>query len=319
MHLRQPRTLDRAQRRFERGVVLGREADDHVARQVELARDRLEPAEVRVDRVPPAHRVEHAVVARLQRHVEVLAHGRRLAQGGNQLVVDVIDLDRAETQPLEPRRLPRLAHEPRQVVARRAVAEAAKVDAGQDDLAVSLLDSAPDLVQNRARAAAARGAAHEWDDAEVARERAAVLDLHERAHAVDPRVGLDAADRADVTRDERRSLLAALRDDGDVLRQAGECVEQVRAAAGDVDTFVQACGPRCRLAALRDGLVGDAARADHGDVGAGVSLVVAVAEQRLAHLVHVGVADLAAEEVDAERRHARDPKGSDDFFSRPKS
>ena len=38
--------------------------------------------------------------------------------------------------------------------------------------------------------------------------------LHERAHAVEPRVGLDAADRPDVAGDERRRLLAAPRDDG---------------------------------------------------------------------------------------------------------
>ena len=98
-------------------------------------------------------------------------------------------------------------------------------------------------------AAAARRAAHERDDAEVARERAAVLDLHERAHAVEPRVGLDAADRTDVAGDERGGLLAALRDDDDVLGQAGERVAaEVRAAAGDVDAAVRRAA---RAAALR--------------------------------------------------------------------
>ena len=128
----------------------------------------------------------------------------------------MVDLDRAEPQPLEPRRRARLADEPRQVVAGGAVAEAAEVDAGEHDLAMALRDAALDLGEHRSGAAAARGAAHERDDAEVARERAAVLDLHERANAIEARVGLDAADRADVAGDERGGLLASLRDDDDV-------------------------------------------------------------------------------------------------------
>ena len=53
---------------------------------------------------------------------------------------------------------------------------------------------------------------------------AAVLHLHERAHAVEPRVGLHAADRADIPGDRGRRLLAAPRDDDDVLRRALERV-----------------------------------------------------------------------------------------------
>ena len=40
------------------------------------------------------------------------------------------------------------------------------------------------------------------DDAERHAKLAAVLDLHEGAHPVEPRVGLDAADRPDVVGDE---------------------------------------------------------------------------------------------------------------------
>ena len=113
------------------------------------------------------------------------------------------------------------------------------------------VDAAPDLGEHGVRAAAARGAAHERDDAEAAREAAAVLHLDERAHAVEPRVGLHAADRADVAGDERRRLLAAPGDDDDVLRQAGEGVGgEVRAAAGDVDA-ARACARRA-TAAWRD-------------------------------------------------------------------
>ena len=77
---------------------------------------------------------------------------------------------------------------------------------------------------------------------------------------------------------------------------------QVRRAAGQVDARVRARRARRCLAALRDRLVRDAARADHRDVAVGV-LRVAVAQQRLAHLVRVDVRDLAAEKVDRERRH----------------
>jgi hypothetical protein len=57
--------------------------------------------------------------------------------------------------------------------------------------------------------------ADERDHAEVAREAAAVLDLHERAHAVEASVGLHAAQRADVAATRPASPRSA-RDHGDV-------------------------------------------------------------------------------------------------------
>ena len=92
-------------------LVLGGEADDHVARQVELLLQRRQPPQVRGDRVAPAHRTQHAVVARLQRDVQMAAHRRRLAQRRDQRVVDVVDLDRREAQALEPGRRACRAHE----------------------------------------------------------------------------------------------------------------------------------------------------------------------------------------------------------------
>ena len=89
---------------------------------------------------------------------------------------------------------------------------------------MALRDAPADLAEHRVGAAAARGAADERDHAERARERAAVLDLHERAHAVEPRVGLHAADRADVAGDRLDRLLDLARDDGDVRGQPGEGV-----------------------------------------------------------------------------------------------
>ena len=139
------------------------------------------------------------------------------------------------------------------------------------------------------------------------------MDLHERADPVEARVGLYAADRADVPRHERRGLLAPLRDDRDVRRQVRKGVAlQVRPAAGDVDAAVDARGARGSLAALRDGLARDAAGADHRNLGVD-AFGVPVAQERLAHLAHVGVRDLAAEEVDAERRHGPDVRR----FGRP--
>ena len=57
-------------------------ADDDVAREVELLLQRREPAEERRRGVAPPHRAQHAVVARLQRHVQVPAHRRRLHERG---------------------------------------------------------------------------------------------------------------------------------------------------------------------------------------------------------------------------------------------
>src|SRR5438445_778917 len=92
-------------------------------------------------RVAAAHRAEDAVVARLQRYMQVAARGRRLAERVDELVVDVVDLDRGETKPLEARCRSCLPDEPGQAIAGGAVAIAAQVDAGEDDLAVTLRDA----------------------------------------------------------------------------------------------------------------------------------------------------------------------------------
>ena len=63
----------------ERRLVLGREADDHVGRQVEV-RERRQTPQVGRRGVAAAHRAQHAVVARLERDVQVPRDGRRLAQ-----------------------------------------------------------------------------------------------------------------------------------------------------------------------------------------------------------------------------------------------
>src|SRR5215472_7264285 len=112
-------------------------------------------------------------------------HRRCVAKGGDEPVVDVVDLNRAEAQPPQPGDGADLAYETREPVAGLAVAEAAEVDAGEDDLAVALGDPLLHLAEHRVGAAAAGGAAHERDHAEAAREGAAVLDLDERADTVE--------------------------------------------------------------------------------------------------------------------------------------
>ena len=143
--------------------------------------------------------------------------------------------------------------------------------------AVALRDALADLFEHGPGAARPGSAAHERDHAEVARERAAVLDLHEGPHAIEAGVGLHAPDRTDVAGDERSRVLAAPRDDDHVRRQPRErlpgracrAAAQVRRAAGQVDAAVCARRARSSLTALRDGLVGDAARTDHRDLGPG--------------------------------------------------
>ena len=228
----------------ERALVLGREADDHVARQVELACERLETAEVGGDRVAAAHRAQHAVVARLERDVQVPRDGRRLAERGDEVSstwLISIELSRSRSSP-------GVAPTSR---TRRGRSKPAARSRKQPRLIPVRTTSrwpcvdAPATSRSTASArAAARCAADERDHAEPARERAAVLDLDERPHPVEPRVGLDAADRADVAGDERGGLLGAARDDGDV-RRAGRRARpgEVRGAAGQVDAFV-ACARR---------------------------------------------------------------------------
>src|SRR6185436_20187118 len=125
-----------------------------------------------------------------------------------------------------------LAQQPWQPPAAVGVAEEPEVDPGEHDLLVPLTHSAANLVEDRDRGAAPCAAADERDDAERAGERAAVLDLHERPHALESRVVLDATDRADVAGDERGRLLRPPRDDDDVVRETVPGPVEVRAAPG---------------------------------------------------------------------------------------
>ena len=170
-----------------------------------------------------------------------------------------------------------------------------------------LRDAPADLAEHRLGAAAARRAADERDHAEGARERAAVLDLDERPHPVEPRVRLHAADRAHVAGDGLDGLLDLARDDGDVRGQPGERrVREPGAASGHVDASVRARRTRGGLARLREALVRDAAGVHDRDVAASFDLAMPVANEPLAQRLRVGLGDLAAEEPDGEARHQRE-------------
>ena len=133
-----------------------------------------------------------------------------------------------------------------------------------------------------------------------------VLDLHERADAVETHLVVDAADRADVAGDERGRLLRAPGDDDDVVRHLRERVREVRAATRDVDAACERRRARDFLPRLGDGLVGHAARVHDRDLGAARELAMAVGDQALPHGLGVGVRDLAAEEAHVERGHVQD-------------
>ena len=247
MHLGHPGLRENLPRALERALVLAREADDHVARQVEVRRAaRAGGGTSRRCSAGPWR----AARRRLRTEAARAGGERRSAsrERANELVVHVVHLDRGEPEAPQPRRGSRLANEPGQRIAALAVAVAAEVDPGQDNLPVPLVDPPPHLSQHRLGAAAPGRPTDERDDTEVAREAASVLDAHECANAVETSVGLHAADRPDVASDEGWSLLAPPPDDDDVLGQAGEPVaREVRAAAGHEDTSVRAGRARGRL------------------------------------------------------------------------
>src|SRR5512132_1566134 len=107
-----------------------------------------------------------------------------LPQRRHELTVDVVDLDRRQAQPFHSWHGTDVPHQARQRVAGNAVSIAAEIDPREDDLLVPVRDTAPHLVENGRRGSASRPTPDDRDHAEVAGEAAAVLDLHEGAHAL---------------------------------------------------------------------------------------------------------------------------------------
>ena len=146
VHLRDPGRLRqrRACRWNARSSSVGKPTMTSVVRLKSV--ERLEPAQVRGGRVAPPHRArgrrsspDWSGTCRWLPTVGVSRSAR------HELVVDVVDLDRREAQPRAARHRADLANEARQRVASVAVAEAAEVDPGEDDLAVPLRDATAHL------------------------------------------------------------------------------------------------------------------------------------------------------------------------------
>ena len=97
-----PAARTTVERALEGCVVLAGKPDDHVGREIE-ARERLDLGEVLRDRVPPSHRPQHAVVARLERDVQVSRGAIGLHESFDEIRAQMIDLDRGQSKTLDSR------------------------------------------------------------------------------------------------------------------------------------------------------------------------------------------------------------------------
>ena len=137
MHLGDPGALDDLERPLKRVLVLGREADDDVRREVEVVQG-LELGEELGSRVAALHRLQHGVVSGLERNVEMTGHRPGLAERRHELIGHVVDLDRREPQSLHAGDRPGLADKACERVPLLTIAEAAEVDACENDLRMPL-------------------------------------------------------------------------------------------------------------------------------------------------------------------------------------
>ena len=190
--------LDEAQRALEGVVVLAREAGDEIRADGgggEQLADHRQPlgGERRV--VPPAHARQHAVVARLQRHVEMRADRRRRGHPPHQRLAHLVRIDRGQADAREPALLDQRVDQPDEIERRvEIVSPAAEMDAGEDHLAEAARGEGVELGENRARRQAPAAPAGERHDAERAEQVAAFLDLQEGARLAVERAGTEGLD-----------------------------------------------------------------------------------------------------------------------------
>ena len=255
----------------ERGLVLGGEADDHVGREVEVRRAARAGAGT-----SDAGSGGPSRAARRRRRTGAARAGggatagvsRSAATRSSSTWLTSIDERRRRASPGIS---PSLADEARQRVARLAVAEAAEVDPGEDDLAVALRDAAPRISPSTASAAAAARAAADERDRRRSCTRSCSRPGSSRTRARGRGARRPGRSRSRRRRRRRRPASPRSRRATTTTfpgRPAERVAVEVRAAAGHVDAPVRARRARGRLARLRDGLVGDAAGVDDGDVGA---------------------------------------------------
>ena len=216
----------------------------------------------------------------------------------------MVDLDRREPEPGETGHGARLAHKPGERVAVLAVAIAPEVDARKNDLPMSLLHALTNLGQDSVGSAAPGGTTHLRNDAEPAREAAAVLDLDEGSDAVEADRSVRAP--STPTSADTFSAVSSLGAEtiADVVGQPGELVtRQVRRAPGHVDPPGAARRAPDGLSRLSHRLMRDTARVHDRHVGLAGGLSVSVRREPLTQCLGIGVRHLAAEELDGEGRH----------------
>ncbi len=272
-----------ARLRSNAAVVLGGEARDDVGMDGDPGDGRARPLDdpgVVGGQVAAAHASQHAVVARLERQVQVRQGARRAVDPRReQLVVDVLGLDGAEPQALDGRLGEDAADQAGERERRACVGAArsplrpaavvgADVDPRQDDLAVTGGDRPADVGEDGLRRERALGAAGRGDDAVRAVERAAVLDLDERARPFDRRaiVGDSVDRRSDHVHARERGERPAHRGVAIGREQRLELGEEggLRVVADQSRPFVD---PRERLRPDLDG----AARDDNRGIAVGAS------------------------------------------------
>ena len=240
--------------------------------------------EVLVGVVVAAHRLEHRVVAGLHRDVQVRAH---LGLGGERLeqrVLDVDHLDARQPHPLDARHLRHRHHQLAELEPVLGIAVVADADPGHHHLGLALRDPPAGLVEDGARRARAGAAPDGGDDAVGAVAVAAVLDLDEAAGASDcagawpPAAGPgERRARTSCSRSAHAPRPAAIAP-GHLLGGAHERLTRASISANCAPfrltaqpaTRTRSARPQRapdRLARLRLGLAGDAARVDHVQLG----------------------------------------------------
>ena len=263
-----PRRRERAP---EGALVLGREADDHVGRQVEVA-ERLEPAQVRRGVVAArpsrgARRRRPTGAARAGGAATVGVSRSAATSSASTWLTSIEDSRRRSSPGVAPASRTSRGS----VVAGVAVAVAAEVDAGQDDLAVALRDAparprrAPrrrgGCASRRARAGSRRSCTRSCSRPGSSRTRA-------RGRAA-RRPGRSRSRRRRPRRRPASPRFASRRRRRSRGSPANASAARFARAAGDVDAR-RACAPRATAAwrDLRDRLVRDAAGVDDRDLGA---------------------------------------------------
>ena len=194
MQMREPAFLDQIERAGEHGLGLGRKTGDDVAAEHHVG---PQPAHLSAERdgvgaqVPALHALQDEIVAGLQREMQVRHQPRVGRERVEQVGIGLHRIDRGEPQPLELRHVFQdLLHqraEPGR--ARKILAVAGEIDAGEHDLAIAARAQRAHLRHHLAHRHRTRIAAAIRDDAEGAAVVAAVLHLHEGA-----RVPFDAVD-----------------------------------------------------------------------------------------------------------------------------